>query len=117
MTPIRWLLTILSFAATIGVSLYMVFGWSQQGATLTLPPKAHLLAAAAVAVEVLARALKIRWSAQAAGGASAPNHSRNEPRPSRLLISLTELSTLIDAVTGRWSGKRISIRHRRSAST
>ena len=67
MTPIRWLLTILSFAATIGVSLYMVFGWSQHGATLTLPPRAHLLAAAAVAVEVLARALKIRWSAQAAG--------------------------------------------------
>ena len=67
MTPIRWLLTILSFAATIGVSLYMVFGWSQHGATLTLPPRAHLLAATAVAVEVLARALKIRWSAQAAG--------------------------------------------------
>ena len=67
MTPIRWLLTILSFTATIGVSLYMVFGWSQHGAPLTLPPRAHLLAATAVAVEVLARALKIRWSAQAAG--------------------------------------------------
>ena len=67
MTPIRWLLTIVSFAATIGVSLYMVFGWSQHGATLTLPPRAHLLAALAVGVEILARALKIRWSAQAAG--------------------------------------------------
>jgi glycosyltransferase 2 family protein len=67
MTPIRWLLTIVSFAATIGVSLYLVFGWSQHGAALTLPPRAHLLAALAVGVEVLARALKIRWSARAAG--------------------------------------------------
>jgi hypothetical protein len=67
MTPMRWLLTIVSFAATIGVSLYMVSGWSQQGASLTLPPLAHLLAFAAVAIEVLARALKIRWSARAAG--------------------------------------------------
>jgi glycosyltransferase 2 family protein len=67
MTPLRWLLTIISFAATIGVSLYLVFGWSQQGAQLTLPPRAHLLAVAAVAVEVLARPLKIRWSARAAG--------------------------------------------------
>jgi uncharacterized protein (TIRG00374 family) len=67
MTPTRWLLTALSFAATIGVSLYMIAGWLQQGATLALPPRAHLLALLAVAVEVLARALKIRWSAQAAG--------------------------------------------------
>jgi uncharacterized protein (TIRG00374 family) len=67
MTPTRWLLTILSFAATIGVSLYMVSGWTQQGASLTLPPIAHLLAIVAVAIEVLARALKIRWSAKAAG--------------------------------------------------
>jgi glycosyltransferase 2 family protein len=67
MTPTRWLLTILSFAATIGVSLYMVSGWMQQGASLTLPPIAHLLAIVAVAIEVLARALKIRWSAMAAG--------------------------------------------------
>ena len=67
MTPLRWLLTILSFAATIGVSLYLVFGWAQHGAQLTLPPRAHLLAILAVAVEVLARSLKIRWSARAAG--------------------------------------------------
>ena len=67
MTPTRWLLTLVSFAATIGVSLYMVLGWSHQGASLVLPPEAHLLAAAAVAVEVLARSLKIRWSARAAG--------------------------------------------------
>jgi len=67
MTPTRWLLTILSFAATIGVSIYMISGWSQTGASLTLPPIAHLLAIAAVSVEVLARAMKIRWSARAAG--------------------------------------------------
>ena len=67
MTPTRWLITALSFAATIAVSLYMIAGWSQQGASLALPPRAHLLALLAVAVEVLARALKIRWSAQAAG--------------------------------------------------
>ena len=67
MTPTRWLITALSFATTIGVSIYMIAGWSQNGATLVLPARAHLLALAAVVVEVLARALKIRWSAQAAG--------------------------------------------------
>jgi glycosyltransferase 2 family protein len=67
MTPIRWLLTALSFAATIAVSFYMVSGWSQDGASLALPLSAHLLALLAVAVEVLARSLKIRWSARAAG--------------------------------------------------
>ena len=45
----------------------MILGWSQQGASLALPPRAHLLAFLAVAVEVLARSLKIRWSARAAG--------------------------------------------------
>jgi uncharacterized protein (TIRG00374 family) len=67
MTPKRWLLTALSFAATIGVSIYMILGWSQQGTSLALPLRAHLLAILAVAVEVLARSLKIRWSARAAG--------------------------------------------------
>ncbi len=67
MTPKRWLVTALSFAATIGVSIYMILGWSQQGTSLSLPPRAHLFALLAVAVEVLARSLKIRWSARAAG--------------------------------------------------
>ncbi len=67
MTPTRWLLTALSFAATLGVSVYMIAGWSHHGTSLVLPPQAHLLALAAVAIEVLARSLKIRWSAQAAG--------------------------------------------------
>ena len=67
MTPTRWLITALSFAATIGVSIYMILGWSQQGTSLMLPMRAHLFALLAVAVEVLARSLKIRWSARAAG--------------------------------------------------
>ena len=67
MTPTRWLITALSFVATIGVSIYMILGWSHQGASLSLPPIAHLMALSAVAVEVLARSLKIRWSARAAG--------------------------------------------------
>ena len=67
MTPTRWLLTALSFIATIGVSLYMILGWSQQGTSLVLPRSAHLLALGAVAIEVLARAFKIRWSARAVG--------------------------------------------------
>ena len=67
MTPKRWMVTALSFAATIGVSIYMVMGWSQQGTSLSLPLRAHLFALLAVAVEVLARSLKIRWSARAAG--------------------------------------------------
>lgn len=67
MTPTRWLLTALSFAATLGVSVYMIAGWSQHGASLALPPMAHALALLAVAVEILARSLKIRWSARAAG--------------------------------------------------
>ena len=67
MTPTRWLITALSFAATIGVSIYMILGWSQQGTSLVLPMRAHLFALLAVAIEVLARSLKIRWSARAAG--------------------------------------------------
>lgn len=67
MTPTRWLITALSFAATIGVSIYMIVGWSQQGTSLVLPMRAHLFALLAVTIEVLARSLKIRWSARAAG--------------------------------------------------
>ena len=67
MTPKRWLVTALSFAVTLGVSFYMIAGWSHEGASLALPLSAHLFAVLAVVVEVLARALKIRWSARAAG--------------------------------------------------
>ena len=67
MTPTRWLITALSFAATIGVSIYMIAGWWSSGMSLSLPPRAHLLALLAVVVEVAARSFKIRWSARAAG--------------------------------------------------
>ncbi len=67
MTPTRWTITIISFALTIGVSVSMLARWSHAGASLSLPPLAHVLAAAAVLIEVVARSLKIRWSARAAG--------------------------------------------------
>ncbi|MDQ3950585.1 MAG: lysylphosphatidylglycerol synthase domain-containing protein [Gemmatimonadota bacterium] len=68
MTPLRWLITALSFAALIGVSIYVIAAeWSSGTARLTLPPTAHLLAIGAVALEVSARAQKLVWSAQAFG--------------------------------------------------
>lgn len=71
MTWKRWLLTGLSFAAVITVSLYFLTGWSRDqgvaGLLTALPPHAHLLAAASVAVEVAARALKLVWSGKAVG--------------------------------------------------
>lgn len=63
----RWLLTIASFLAVIGVSVYLIAGWWQEGATLTLPPRAHLFAALAVLTEIAARAIKLTWSAKAVG--------------------------------------------------
>jgi uncharacterized membrane protein YbhN (UPF0104 family) len=66
LTPLRWLITALSFAALIGVSVYILAAdWPT--ARLTLPLAAHLLAAAAVIVEVAARAQKLVWSAKALG--------------------------------------------------
>ena len=61
--PIRhWLLTGLSFAAVVGVSAYMIAEWWGKG-TLGLPLRAHLLATLAVATEIVARSLKLTWSA------------------------------------------------------
>ena len=68
MTPLRWLITAVSFAALIGVSIYIIAAdWSSGTARLTLPAVAHLLAISAVAVEVAARAQKLVWSAKALG--------------------------------------------------
>lgn len=68
MTPSRWFVTALSFAALIGVSVYIVADdWSSGEARLTLPPMAHLFALGAVALEVAARAQKLVWSAKALG--------------------------------------------------
>ena len=69
MTPFRWFLTALSFAALLGVSVYIIADWGNaaRGATLALPPIAHLLASAAVATEIATRAWKITYSAKAVG--------------------------------------------------
>jgi uncharacterized membrane protein YbhN (UPF0104 family) len=67
LTPLRWLITALSFAALIGVSIYIIAKDWSPGVRLTLPPGAHLLAIGAVVLEVSARAQKLVWSAQALG--------------------------------------------------
>lgn len=69
MTPFRWFLTALSFAALLGVSIFIIADWGDaaRGASLALPPMAHLLAAAAVATEIATRAWKITYSARAVG--------------------------------------------------
>src|SRR6185312_3528662 len=100
--PIRhWLLTGLSFAAVLGVSIYMIAEWWDQG-TLTLPLRSHALAALAVLVEIVARSLKLTWSAKSVrialpfrvsvrtslagdfGGAITP--ARSGAEPARFLV-------------------------------
>lgn len=61
----RWLLTALSFAAVIGVSIYAVRSGAPHGVDLKIPLRAHLLAFAAFLLEVGARALKLTSSAKA----------------------------------------------------
>lgn len=61
----RWLLTAISFAAVIGVSVYAVLSGAPHGVDLAIPLRAHLLAFAAFAAEVVARSLKLTWSAKA----------------------------------------------------
>ncbi|HEY8175198.1 MAG TPA: flippase-like domain-containing protein [Gemmatimonadaceae bacterium] len=63
----RWLLTAISFAAVLGVSVYAVRSGAPHGVDLVIPPHAHLLAFAAFAVEVAARSMKLTWSAKAVG--------------------------------------------------
>ena len=68
MTPTRWILTLISFAAAIGVSLYIVVStWPGQGATAIVPPVAHLLALSAVTVDLVSRAWKVQLSAASLG--------------------------------------------------
>ena len=64
-SPIRhWLLTGLSFAAVLGVSVYMIAEWWEEGG-LGLPLRSHLFAALTVITEIVARSLKLTWSAKA----------------------------------------------------
>ena len=63
----RWLLTAVSFAAVIAVSVYAVRGSASQGVNLAIAPLAHLLALLAFSVEVASRSFKLTWSAKAVG--------------------------------------------------
>lgn len=61
----RWLITGLSFALTLGISLYIVITRWPKGGTPFLPWPAHALALSAVLLEITTRAYKIVLSARA----------------------------------------------------
>ena len=62
----RWLIVAASFAATLGISAYILWsGWAKSGAPPTIPLAAHALALAAVFAEILTRTIKIQWSGSA----------------------------------------------------
>jgi uncharacterized protein (TIRG00374 family) len=63
----HWIITAISFAAVIGVSVYAVRSGAPPGADLFIPAQAHLLAFLAFAVELGARSVKLTWSAKAIG--------------------------------------------------
>jgi hypothetical protein len=66
LSPLRWLVTALSFAAAIGASAYVVWSsWPGAGASVALPWLAHLLGGGAFVLELLSRAWKIQLSARA----------------------------------------------------
>ena len=68
MSARRWWIVILSFAATLGISGWIVWsGWAREGAPPLLPWWAHLAALGVVGVEILARSLKLKLSASAVG--------------------------------------------------
>jgi uncharacterized protein (TIRG00374 family) len=65
-TPKRWLLTILSFAAALGASAWVVWSsWPTGHGRLSLPLMAHLVALGGAVAEVTLRAFKLTWSAKA----------------------------------------------------
>lgn len=62
----RWILVVLSFAATIGITAYILrSGLSHPGAHPVLPLWAHIAAFVAVILEIATRSVKIHWSAAA----------------------------------------------------
>ena len=66
MTPKRWILTILSFAAALGASAWVVWSsWPTGHGRLSLPLIAHLVAFSGALGEVVLRAFKLTWSAKA----------------------------------------------------
>jgi uncharacterized membrane protein YbhN (UPF0104 family) len=65
-TPRRWFLTFASFAAAIAVSVHVMRStWPGHGSPATLPLRAHLLALAAVGLDIVFRAWKLQLSAGA----------------------------------------------------
>ena len=66
MSPARWILVALSFAAAIAASGYVVWStWPAEGGTVALPLLAHAFGAGAFLLELLSRAWKIQLSARA----------------------------------------------------
>jgi uncharacterized protein (TIRG00374 family) len=62
----RWLLVAASFAATLGISGYILWsGWIRSGAPPAIPLSTHALALAAVMAEILTRTFKLQWSSAA----------------------------------------------------
>jgi glycosyltransferase 2 family protein len=65
-TPVRWLITLVSFACAIGASVWLVWSsWPGDNARLLLPISAHLIAFSGALAEVTLRAFKLTWSAKA----------------------------------------------------
>jgi uncharacterized membrane protein YbhN (UPF0104 family) len=68
LSPLRWLLALVSFAASAGVALWVIRShWPEGGVTLGLSWWAHLLALGAVTFELTLRSAKIALSARACG--------------------------------------------------
>lgn len=66
MSPRRWVVLILSFAATIGITAYVLgSGFASPGPHPILPAWAHAAALGLVLAEIGTRAVKIHWSAAA----------------------------------------------------
>ena len=66
MSPRRWAILILSFAATIGVTAYILrSGFATPGPHPTLPAWAHGTALLVVLLEIATRSVKVHWSAAA----------------------------------------------------
>ena len=63
----RWILTAVSFAAVLGVSIFAVMSSAPEGVTLALPLQAHLLGLGAFVVEVVSRVFKLMWTGRAVG--------------------------------------------------
>jgi hypothetical protein len=65
-TPSRWILAILSFAAAIGASVYVIYSsWPEHRNPAILPLWAHAACAAVACLEVLARGVKLTIAARA----------------------------------------------------